>query len=225
MSRVFDRLHSVKDKRDADYPIRVKRSARVYRYWNDGRFFLDQEDKPFCVGYAAAHWLVSRPQSTLILPEGLYYAAQFYDEWPGEEYEGTSVRGVAKTLQSLGFLKEYRWATSLNQAVSAILNNGPLIIGVNWYDGMMDTDSKGLLHVSGEVVGGHAVLVRGVNKSTKLFEIKNSWGKAWGNNGRARISFDDMQRLIEEEGEVVLGTKTKPDDFYKKAKRSKYAKS
>jgi C1A family cysteine protease len=58
-------------------------------------------------------------------------------------------------------------------------------------------------------MGGHAYVINGVNTKTQLFRIKNSWGRNWGQKGRAFISFSDMTRLIREGGEICLGTENK----------------
>jgi len=43
----------------------------------------------------------------------------------------------------------------------------------------------------------------------QLFRIKNSWGRSWGVKGSAFISFANMQRLINENGEICLAVENK----------------
>src|SRR6185436_14113346 len=60
----------------------------------------DQGETPHCVGFAWHGLLRSSPVlNHQPLPDPLYLAAQKYDEFPGENYDGTSVRGGAKALQ------------------------------------------------------------------------------------------------------------------------------
>jgi C1A family cysteine protease len=91
-----------------------------------------------------------------------------------------------------------------NSQSETILKLGPVVVGTNWYNGMFYPNKNGLIKISGQMVGGHAYLINGVDTKTKQFRIKNSWGKSWGKGGHAFISFNDMSRLIKENGEICL---------------------
>jgi hypothetical protein len=57
---------------------------------------------------------------------------------------------------------------------------------------------------SAEIVGGHCYVLNGVNTTARVFRMKNSWGRGWGIDGRASISFADMERLILDNGEACM---------------------
>lgn len=206
---MFGRLVKA-DARDKKFRIARRASQRVFRYWRDDAAFLDQGEQPHCVGYAWAHWLINYPLSQFIYPSGIYRVAQHLDEWDGQDYEGTSVRAGAKVLQELGFISEYRWAWSLEPLVDTLLEVGPVVIGVDWHADMMEPDRSGFLHASGAVDGGHAVLLNGVDTKARKLRVKNSWSRAWGNDGRAWLSFEDMARLLKRDGEVCLAIEARP---------------
>ena len=69
---------------------------------------------------------------------------------------------------------------------------------------MFYPDRNGLIKISGRLAGGHAYVINGVDTKKQQFRIKNSWGKSWGQQGHAYISFTDMKRLIKENGEICL---------------------
>ncbi|HUW00906.1 MAG TPA: hypothetical protein VMW08_01015 [Acidimicrobiales bacterium] len=199
------------DERSRSFPIRSEvegQRPRSYT-WSVGAH-LDQGREGACVGFAMAHELIARPA----VVEGvtasdalrIYKAAQKIDPWPGEDYEGTSTLAGVKTIASDGHLKEYRWAFGLEDLILAVGYHGPALIGVNWYEGMFDTDRDGFIHHSGLIAGGHCTLVHSVNVPGEFFRIHNSWGPEWGVGGDAKISWVDMGRLLAEDGEACIPT-------------------
>jgi C1A family cysteine protease len=39
-------------------------------------------------------------------------------------------------------------------------------------------------------LGGHAVLIVGYNRTTRMFKVRNSWGSSWGQQGYFELPFD-----------------------------------
>lgn len=214
MPRIFGR-HAAVDVRDTKYQLRAAKSTRRFRYWDDTAYFGDQGDSAHCVGYAWMHWLVNSPISNYVDPDGLYTLAQFVDEWPGERYEGTSVRAGAKVLKSLGFIERYEWTWDVQTLIDTVLELGPVVVGTDWLAGMDKPDKAGIIKATGRSLGGHAYLINGCSQDREFFRIKNSWGESWADNGRAWISFNDMAKLIKAEGEVCLAVErlSKPPEL------------
>jgi hypothetical protein len=207
MQRTFDRLPSI-DERNALYPMRTLVAAKPLRsYTWRCNTWLDQGSEGACVGFAWAHDVAARPRERLIDgfdARNIYHAAQRVDEWPGEDYEGTSVLGGAKVCHELGHFAEYRWATSLDDLLLGIGYFGPAVLGVNWYQGMSNTDDDGYIHAVGSVLGGHAILAHSVNVKQQYVVLHNSWGQSWGVNGRAKILFEDLEALLNQDGEACI---------------------
>lgn len=186
-----------------------------YKYWWPSGWWGDQGYTPHCVAYSWVHWLAAGPITQKGRRVGgvapydttiLYNEAQKVDEWPGEDYDGTSVRAGAKVLKTLGFVGGYSWSWDLNTTVNAILTLGPVVVGTWWLRNMFYPNEFGIISASGDKMGGHAYLLDGVNVEKRLIRIKNSWGREWGKNGFAYISFEDMEKLILDQGEVCLAT-------------------
>lgn len=49
-----------------------------------------------------------------------------------------------------------------------------------------------------EFSGYHAIVLTGFNDQQRIFQLKNSWGGDWGNNGFAHISYDYIARYATE---------------------------
>lgn len=203
----------IPDLRDTRYLMKSllpkKAPERTYRYWWANGWWGDQGLSPECVAYSWLHWAEDGPITAegtvpILNPNIVYQACQLVDEWEGEQYDGTSVRAGAKVLQSSNLIKEYRWAWDLDTAVNAVLELGPVVLGTHWTDSMFYPDKDNIIKYEGSIIGGHAYLLNGVNTKTGMARIKNSWGRGWGNNGHAYISFEDLERLIKVDGEACI---------------------
>jgi hypothetical protein len=132
--------------------------------WRPGRT-MDQGREGACTGFAAAAELAAEPVAVPRIGNGyalgVYRMAQRLDEWPGENYSGSSVNAAKKVLRSRGYCTGWRWAFSAEQLVAGIVESGPAVIGVEWRSGSYDTDPENVLRPSGSVVGGHALCLLG----------------------------------------------------------------
>lgn len=183
---------------------------------------LDQGSLGSCTGNAAEGALgtapiyATIPGTVAVRPTGdatvdeqqavaLYSAATSLDDFDGQyppTDTGSDGLSVAKACQRAGLISGYRHATSLDAALAALAVR-PVITGVNWYEGMDEPDRDGLVHVSGQVRGGHEFVLDEIVADEQLIGFTNSWSTDWGVDGRAYISFDDFERLLHEQGDVT----------------------
>jgi hypothetical protein len=201
---LLGRLPAV-DERDRRFAMAAPPSERRFRSWLSPGEVWDQGWTSQCVAYAANRWLTSHRvvNKVAMTHEGLYAECQRVDEWPGEDYDGTSVRAAFKVLKTRGFVQAYTWASELEPVVRHILEVGPVVMGTDWTSDMFDVDEKGYIWPSGSVVGGHAWVAIAVNRNRKnpdgsvgAVRLLNSWGAEWGQWGRAWVTLPDMERLI-----------------------------
>ena len=203
---VLDRLVEF-DERSRQYPIRTLVATKQPRsYTWSCATVLNQGDLGACVGFSWAQELAARPKVHPVdyaYALALYRKAQTLDQWEGTDYEGSSVIAGAKAVQQTGLLTEYRWAFGLDDLILAVGYAGPVVLGVNWYSGMSNPDD-GYVHLNGRLQGGHAILANGVSLRRSAVRLHNSWGRGWGSNGEAWISFADLNRLLHEDGECCV---------------------
>src|SRR5687767_3031143 len=77
---------------------------------------LDQGEEGACSGFGlatVANYLLTRrkvePDPSPVSPRMLYEMARRYDEWPGEDYSGSSARGAMKGWHKHGVCSEKEW--------------------------------------------------------------------------------------------------------------------
>ncbi len=77
---------------------------------------LDQGMEGACTGFGlatVANYLLTRrkviPDPTPVSPRMLYELARRHDEWPGEDYSGSSARGAMKAWHKHGVCAEKKW--------------------------------------------------------------------------------------------------------------------
>lgn len=203
------------DPRSRSYPIRALVEGKPQRSytWRVGAW-LDQGNQGSCVGHAWAHELVARPAVCPVdgyLARSIYYEAQQIDQWPGGDYSGaqpvyagTSVLAGAQVCQKLGYFAEYRWAFGLEDLILALGYAGPAVLGINWYEAMANPVADGRIRPHGDLFGGHAILAYSVNVRQAKVWLWNSWGANWGVDGACYLSFDDLDKLLHEDGEACI---------------------
>jgi hypothetical protein len=127
--KIFDARPDRIDLRDREYQPRlrslppqfpdvtsIKQHSKNYAKAN---LILDQGEEGACTGFGLAavinylRWRQAPELETSIFPKVsermLYHLAKQYDEWPGEDYEGSSCRGAMKGWHRHGVCLETTW--------------------------------------------------------------------------------------------------------------------
>lgn len=148
----------------------------------------------------------------------IYAGAQQNDEWPGVDYEGTSVRGAMKFLQLAGQITSYVWGQTIQDAIKWMNGGyGSIIVGTNWYAEMSNVDKDGFMLAPPPSlttpIGGHAWRWNWFNIKKQAILMRNSWGHEFGfvdqtglPSGYAYLKVPLAQRLLFEDGEIAAAT-------------------
>lgn len=235
---LHDRLGAVaseNDERLAKYPMRALLGGLAPRdkAWRVP-LHLDQVG-PSCTGHCATFDLAAWP-SPVRRPDGrtfteddaleAYRQAQLHDEWPGEDYEGSSTDGALRGQLANGFIGGYHWATDIDAVILAVGNVGPVRFASRWTTDMFYPDPlTGVLSPSGGDEGGHSYLLSAVNMrgyatvapgklrkvaNEPVLRVWNSWwdgkdpAQAWGYRGTGILRRSDAGDLLKSGGEAAI---------------------
>lgn len=220
--------HVNHDPRSRDYaaePLAVVRPESVH--WDRRVPIFDQGNLGSCTGNAAAGWLATDNRWRIGMNEfmardgtrspldeqdaiSIYSWATRLDPWEGDyppEDTGSDGLSVTKVLRRFGYVDRYRHVFKFFQLVNA-LQNGPVLVGTVWRDGMFHPDSDGFVTESGPVVGGHEYLAVGVvvvdGYDKGYVEFANSWGSSWGDFGYFRMQYATVQSLLAQQGDATI---------------------
>lgn len=179
---------------------------------------LDQGSEGACTGFAIAgtinllrHRRCAR--QNLALPDGtvsprmLYELAKLHDEWPGETYEGSSIRGAlkgffhngacsdalapyspgernwhltvaqAKDARNTGLGAYYRLHPEIINYHAALNEAGAVLVSASLHRGWTNP-KHGVIKKTTIHEGGHAFMIVGYDENG--FIVQNSWGMDWG---------------------------------------------
>lgn len=179
---------------------------------------LDQGNVGSCTGNAGTGAMGSTPfYETLTSLNGdwtestavkLYSEATIIDGFDGvypPDDTGSSGLAIAKVLKSRGWISGYQHTFTFTD-MQAALQSGPVLLGINWYNNFFSPDSEGVISVAqtDQIAGGHEIVCDEINMEKQRIGFTNSWGIGWGVDGRGYIPFDLMQRLLKEDGDVVV---------------------
>lgn len=185
---------------------------------------LDQGSEGACTGFGLAtvvHYLLRTrkrvPDAQAVSPFMLYDLARRYDEWPGEDYEGSSCRGAMKGWHKHGICGLGFWPDLEARALSELRANdaarrplgayfrvnhrdlvamhaalaevGVLYASASVHAGWDRVGKNGHIALDDEELGGHAFALVGYDE--KGFWLQNSWGTEWGRGGFGHLSYED----------------------------------
>lgn len=193
-----------------------------------GLQILDQQREGACTGFGLAAMINllndRRGRKVRVSPRMLYEMARLHDEWPGEEYAGSSCRGAIKGWYNMGVCSDGRWpyvdgkpgALTVERAKAARENTlgayyrvqpaiadmhaalneaGAVYCSATTHGGWMRPDKRsGTIPFLRQPKGGHAFALVGYN--SKGFWVQNSWGKGWGKSGLGLWQYEDWLENI-----------------------------
>lgn len=230
LRRTFDARPDTVDFRDRMYEptlIEVPKERPLSVFQQAKVPILNQEQEGACTGFGlatVAHYLLrmrgGAPDATRVSPRMFYEMAKRYDEWKGEDYEGSSARAAIKGWHHHGICAENLWpyksATidrrlSDERAFEAATRPLGAYYRVNHKDlvAMHSAISEvGVLYATASVHRGwERVHTDGsipwdpnalgghafaiVGYDARGFWIQNSWGTGWGKRGFALVSYQD----------------------------------
>lgn len=232
--RVFNARPDTLDFRDRMYMptlIEVPTHIPLGDYLEHGVPVLDQGTEGACTGFGlatVANYLLLRrrvlPDAAPVSPRMLYELARRYDEWPGEDYAGSSARGAMKGWHKHGVctekkhpykarksdpsgLTEARTLDALQRPLGAYfrVNHKDLVamhsaiaeVGILY---TTCTVHQGWMEVGPDGVITPSDDIKGGHAfaiaayDDEGFWLQNSWGPGWGRGGFARVSYDDWLR-------------------------------
>lgn len=221
------------DERSLAYGLRPRLpgpAPLMDRLWEHGPI-LDQGESPplslhdasGCTGHAgvnaaniiqlATAGAYHRPDPDELYGHGdamrLYERAQELDDVPGQAYPGTSVLALMKAGQEFGFWGSYLWAFGTRDVAQAILQAGPVIVGIPWLADMGSPGPDGIVTVGGADLGGHCLCLFGLRmkvggKAGPWFGALQTWGESVGDHGVIWIHHKDLAQLLHSEGEAAI---------------------
>jgi hypothetical protein len=112
-TRILNARKDTPDIRDRKYqPALIQLKPTIDN--RKGANILDQGKEGACTGFglaAAINLLNSKKRNVKFIasPRMLYEMAKKHDEWPGEDYNGSSCRGAIRGWKNMGVCSEKDW--------------------------------------------------------------------------------------------------------------------
>ncbi|GAB3440466.1 C1 family peptidase [Insolitispirillum peregrinum] len=242
--RKVNALPDVPDIRDRYYEpslIPLKRAVGPLK----APVILDQGRDGACTGFALAAVinlllaerarLADEDDCETVSPWMLYDMARRHDEWPGEDYDGSSLRGAlrgwynngvcrsslwprpqsgvsvaqAKDARSVSLGAYYRLRASLSDFHAALNECQTILVSAAVHDGWETPEVHGeraVIAAGQTQLGYHAFAVVGYDADG--FWVQNSWGPEWGNGGVALWSYEDWAATVQDAWVVRLALPT-----------------
>lgn len=221
------------DFRDRMYEptlIEVPRERSIQDYRDKQLPVLDQQKEGACTGFglaAVANYLlrtrkdVNAVDKLPVSPRMFYNMARRYDEYPGDDTDGSSPRGAMKGWHKHGVCRDDLWPYRSHDVVESLtdarardaaerplgaylrVNHRDLVamhcaiceVGILYAAAFVHTGwknpSDGLIEYRGNESRLGGHAFAIVAYDAEGFWIQNSWGTGWGQGGFARLKYGD----------------------------------
>jgi C1A family cysteine protease len=168
-----------------------------------------------------------------------YEKAKIYDEWPGNNYEGSSVRGGLKAAHKEGVCLEQFWRYIPNQKgrptpkaktsaaehkvlsyervkgidnIKRAIYENEIVVGASLiHEGWFSPRRNGVIPLRSNfrVLGGHAFAL--VGYGGRGFWVANSWGNRWGVKGFGVLLFNDAKLHLVDAWTIKMASRDEPE--------------
>ena len=168
-----------------------------------------------------------------------YEKAKTHDEWPGNNYEGSSVRGGLKAAHKVGICLEKFWpykpnrrgkpssqastnakehlvlsyarVRGIDNIKRAIYENGIVVSAALVHEGWFRPRNNGVIPLKKgfDILGGHAFAL--VGYGGRGFWVANSWGMRWGKKGFGVLLFNDAKLHLVDAWTIQMASDDKPE--------------
>jgi pimeloyl-ACP methyl ester carboxylesterase len=187
---------------------------------------LDQGSEGACTGFGLAatiHLLLERggQPKTRVSTRMLYEMARRHDEWPGEDYEGSSLRGALRGWNSMGVCTEKAWPYDpektdaeltivrakeakkitlgayfrlrphLPDYHAALCQAEVIYVSADVHEGWSNPGRNGVIKYTRDTVVDGGHAFAIVGYNDAGFWVQNSWGTDWGRRGLALWTYED----------------------------------
>jgi hypothetical protein len=200
--------HVRHDPRSWSFPAAMASQLRSVRHKRSVPIF-DQGQLGSCTGNAGVGCVSTAPfthHGTEQEAVDVYSSATHYDGIQGvypPTDTGSSGLAVMKILKKRGWVKGYSHAFSFDAVLRALVLR-PGITGIAWRGDCDSPGPDGLVRYTGEIVGGHEIVLAGLDVERKLVILDNSWGSSWGYKGSFAMSFSDYEKALADHGDATF---------------------
>lgn len=187
----------------AEHPNQAWRSTVVWDQGNSSR----------CTAEAATGLLRTQPYASQFTGrakfdepaerQAAYLRWQQYDPWHDTPHDGSSVDAPFQGLRAEGEITEWRWLFGEGEVREWVTWYSPVVVGTIWRWDMFTPDADGFVIPTGDIAGGHAYRLVQYSDERDAYRIVNSWGRGWGDNGRAWIRAEHLDQLLRADGDAA----------------------
>lgn len=127
---------------------------------------------------------------------------QIPGEYPPDDTGSTGAWSM-QALEKLGQIRSHVHTCNVHTALQ-LLNDGPISIGVTWFNSMFEPSGDAIsVDLDSGVGGGHQVCLVANNAEKQRALVRNSWGEDWGRDGHAWLAWSDLAVLFYLGGDAV----------------------